>query len=271
MIESPLLLARMPSYQYHFVVLARIPEQYGYLDRDRFFCIRPFLIRDKMDNEFEPYYRVSFLNGEKQPALPSHAMLWSSIAGHALGRCLAHRVRHRSAARAFRLAALGRADHHERTRFARFAQRQFSRAVPAGQRRRRAGNYGRRSGRPINDFSARPIRKLSPVKPWTGVKFEKHRTRPSCRTPASSGRTPRRPRADRRHRLPPLRPRFHHLAGRRRVLQCLFVAPRTAAIHRDDRDFRSRSVSKDARARKRKIGTPRSSPACAISPAMRDP
>ena len=38
-------VARMPSYQYHFVVLARIPEQYGYLDRDRFFCVKPFLKR----------------------------------------------------------------------------------------------------------------------------------------------------------------------------------------------------------------------------------
>ena len=43
--ETPLPLSRMPSYQYHFVVLARIPEQYGFLDRDRFFCVKPFSSR----------------------------------------------------------------------------------------------------------------------------------------------------------------------------------------------------------------------------------
>ena len=167
------LLARMPSYQYHFIVLARIPEQYRYLDRDRFFCVKPYLSQDIMDYDFEPYYKVSFLNGEKRPALPSHAMLWTSIAimlwddaspggfdadqQHALldwlhwgGQII--------------MSGPDTLD----TLKGSFLE-PYLPAVSTGAREISAADLAE-----INAFSGKPIRKLAPVKPWTGVKLEKH-------------------------------------------------------------------------------------------------
>ncbi|MFH1265835.1 MAG: hypothetical protein ABIK89_08905, partial [Planctomycetota bacterium] len=71
------LLKRMPSYQYHFVALARSPESYKYLDG--------------LDSVKHPsdlsggqsnlgYYRVQRLAAEKQTTLPPYALFWTGIA-----------------------------------------------------------------------------------------------------------------------------------------------------------------------------------------------
>ena len=171
--EAPqTLLSRMPSYQYHFVVLARVPEQYGYLDRDRFFCVKPYLKPD-MDSSFAPYYRISFLSGEKRPALPGHAMLWTSIAivlwddaapsgfdieqQHALldwlhwgGQII--------------MSGPDTLD----TLKGSFLE-PYLPAAATGAREIAAADLAE-----INAFSGKTLRKLAPVKPWTGVKLEKH-------------------------------------------------------------------------------------------------
>jgi len=70
-------LRGMPSYQYHFVVLAREPERYTYLTS--LHTVRP------PSDDFQraaaaPYYRVAFLSTARRPALPTHATLWTAIA-----------------------------------------------------------------------------------------------------------------------------------------------------------------------------------------------
>ncbi len=72
------LLRRMPSYQYHFIVLARWPDRYTYLrsldavklPTDNFNYGEPVL----------PYYRVALMPAGQRVALPSQTMSWTSIA-----------------------------------------------------------------------------------------------------------------------------------------------------------------------------------------------
>lgn len=73
-------LARMPSYQYHFPVLARYPERYKYLEG--LASVKP------LSDEFETgpgdaYYRVCLMRADRpnrRPLLPSYGLLWTSIA-----------------------------------------------------------------------------------------------------------------------------------------------------------------------------------------------
>ncbi len=69
------LLSRMPSYQYHFVVFARLPETYEYLQRIP--SVKP---PDDFDDNTAPYYRLAMLAAGRRPSLPSHANQWTSIA-----------------------------------------------------------------------------------------------------------------------------------------------------------------------------------------------
>jgi len=70
-------IARMPSYQYHFVVLARWPERYGYLKT--LDTVKPPV--DTFDNDpMEPYYRLSLFQADRRVPLPSHALMWTSTA-----------------------------------------------------------------------------------------------------------------------------------------------------------------------------------------------
>jgi len=69
------LMGVMPSWQYHFVVLARTPESYQYLQK--LDSIRP---PSSLDNLAAPYYRVAMLQTDRRPALPSHANQWTGIA-----------------------------------------------------------------------------------------------------------------------------------------------------------------------------------------------
>jgi len=70
-------LKRMPSYQYHLVVLARWPQSYKYLDG--------------LDSGKNPsdlgvgdstlgFYRVQLLGAEKETPLPLYGLFWTSIA-----------------------------------------------------------------------------------------------------------------------------------------------------------------------------------------------
>ena len=67
------LAGHMPSYQYYLVVLADVPELYGYLQG--LHSIKP---PGDLDNR-APYYRVAMLGGRRL-SLPSHANQWTSIA-----------------------------------------------------------------------------------------------------------------------------------------------------------------------------------------------
>lgn len=71
-------LRAMPSYQYHFVVLAREPERYTYLSALP--TVHP--PSDELQRPVQPmpYYRLAFLSTAHRPVLPSHATLWTAIA-----------------------------------------------------------------------------------------------------------------------------------------------------------------------------------------------
>jgi hypothetical protein len=173
-IPASLLLFRMPSYQYHLVVLARIPEQYLYIDpvRGSFFSIRPYVKQD-LDNNFAPYYKVSFVSGEKRPALPAHAMLWTSIAVILWDDAAptAFDVEQQQALLDWLhyggQIIMSGPDTLDTLKGS-FLE-PYLPAVASGAREISAADLAE-----INAFSGKSIRKLSPVKPWTGVKLEIH-------------------------------------------------------------------------------------------------
>jgi len=71
------ILARMPAYQYHFVVLARLPELYGYVkDLDSLKAPTGLQGRDPVG----AYYRIALLEAQGRVALPSRGLCWTSIA-----------------------------------------------------------------------------------------------------------------------------------------------------------------------------------------------
>ena len=69
------LMGLMPSWQYFFVVLARTPESYQYLQH--LDSIRP---PSNLDNVSAPCYRVAMLDAGRRTALPPHANQWTGIA-----------------------------------------------------------------------------------------------------------------------------------------------------------------------------------------------
>lgn len=76
-LQSSRRLALMPSYQYHFVVLARWPGRYVHLTK--LASIVP-PSGGLTSNPTRPYYRVSLMPGDRRPSLPSYGLLWTSIA-----------------------------------------------------------------------------------------------------------------------------------------------------------------------------------------------
>ena len=74
---EPSRLLRMPAYQFHLVVLARLPERYAYL-KTLDSVGSPWNLKD--DDLERAYYRVSLLEPGRQVPLPSHALFWTSIA-----------------------------------------------------------------------------------------------------------------------------------------------------------------------------------------------
>jgi len=79
--QMHLNLKRMPSYQYHFVVLARWPQSYKFVEG-----LDSVKYPLDLTAEFSPeesnlgYYRVHLLAAEKRTTLPPHALFWTSIA-----------------------------------------------------------------------------------------------------------------------------------------------------------------------------------------------
>ena len=70
-------LRRMPSYQYHFAVLARSPDRYGFLKS--LDSIKP--PSDDLVNDIQArHYQVELLKIGRHTALPSGALFWTSVA-----------------------------------------------------------------------------------------------------------------------------------------------------------------------------------------------
>ncbi len=66
---------KMPSYQYHFIVLARWPSRYLYLQGlDAIEAGTDGMTSNK------PYYHVSLIKSGKRAPLPSHSLCWTSTA-----------------------------------------------------------------------------------------------------------------------------------------------------------------------------------------------
>ena len=77
-IERSMLLQRMPSYRYYFIVLSRAAGRYEYLDK-KLASIR--LHRSNPDADVGPkYYEVVSMPASRRPSLPANALYWTSIA-----------------------------------------------------------------------------------------------------------------------------------------------------------------------------------------------
>ena len=169
-LELGLPLQRMPSYQYHFIVLARVPEQYSFLND--LYSVRPFKALE-IDNRIEPYYRITQISGERHAPLPNHCLLWTSIAcvlwDDAPPTALDPNVQ-----QAFLdwlnwggQVILSGPDTLDTLKGS-FLE-PYLPATSAGECK-----IGADELTAINAFSGKNIRKLEPVKPWSGVKFQKH-------------------------------------------------------------------------------------------------
>lgn len=71
-------MERMPPYQYHFVVLARNPDQYGFLARLDSFRYPLDLSQDSDDRRV---LRTILLAGDRPNSLPAGSLWWTTIAG----------------------------------------------------------------------------------------------------------------------------------------------------------------------------------------------
>jgi len=74
-VQSTHGLLHMPSYQYYFVVLARWPERYQYLQ-----SLPSFDPPGAFDTGAKPFYRLVLLGSTSKPPLPSHVQYWTSTA-----------------------------------------------------------------------------------------------------------------------------------------------------------------------------------------------
>jgi hypothetical protein len=71
------MVERMPPYQYHFVVLARFPDRYGFLPQLDSFK-NPLHLSE--GSERDGFFRVVRLAGDRAVVLPLSALCWTSIA-----------------------------------------------------------------------------------------------------------------------------------------------------------------------------------------------
>jgi len=77
-IERSMLLQRMPSYRYYFIVLSQVASRYEYLDKK---LVSIHLHRSKAESDTGPkYYEVVSMPASRRPSLPSNALYWTSIA-----------------------------------------------------------------------------------------------------------------------------------------------------------------------------------------------
>ncbi|MCX7428165.1 MAG: hypothetical protein NTW96_21365, partial [Planctomycetia bacterium] len=75
--EVSYVLNGMPSYQYHFAVVARSPDRYGYLKS--LDSIKP--PREEIGNQQHAFhYQVALLKMGRRPPLPDGALFWTSMA-----------------------------------------------------------------------------------------------------------------------------------------------------------------------------------------------
>ena len=170
----------MPSYQYHFVVLARWPGRYDYLDKS-LDCIRLRPLRDSegwLSGQSIVYYRVVRGLPGKRPDLPSHALYWTSIA------CLL-----------WDDAEPGLLDPEQQQALLDWLHwggqiilsgpdtldtlrgsflEPYLPATAAGTRDLTAADLQPLQRWASNDGTSKSLRPLKPVKPWTGVKLQKH-------------------------------------------------------------------------------------------------
>ncbi len=174
------MLKDMPSYQYHFIVLARVPEQYGFLHN--LYSVKPFNIND-MDNRIEPYYRITQIRSERQAQLPAHPLLWTSIA-YVLWDDAAPTALDPGVQRAFLdwlhwggQLILSGPDTLDGLKGS-FLE-PYLPATASGERKIGADELAE-----INAFTGKTIRKLAPVRPWSGIQLQKH---PQAEFVAKSG------------------------------------------------------------------------------------
>ena len=142
-------LTPMPSYQYHFVVLAKEPSRYSFIKIARF---RECAVRRRIGRtttrKTPLHYRVVAAGAPaRSVALPDNPLTWTTIAyvlWDEVDPGDPFTPEQERGAR--RLDPLGRAAHHQRSRFARPAQGLVPGAVSAGHERRAAKDRGRRPG-----------------------------------------------------------------------------------------------------------------------------
>jgi len=72
-------LKRMPSYQYHFLVLAQWPVSLNYKYIDGLDSVKHPSALDDGESDLG-FYRVQLIGDKPQAALPSYGLLWTSIA-----------------------------------------------------------------------------------------------------------------------------------------------------------------------------------------------
>jgi hypothetical protein len=166
--EQP--LRNMPSYQYHFIVLARVPEQYTFLNN--LHSVKPFGVKD-LDNRIEPYYRITQIASERHALLPGHPLLWTSIAC-VLWDDAAPSALDPDVQQAFLdwlnwggQVIISGPDTLDTLKGS-FLE-PYLPASSTGECKIGADELAE-----INAFTGASMRKLAPVNPWSGIKLQKH-------------------------------------------------------------------------------------------------
>jgi hypothetical protein len=177
-LEPP--LQNMPSYQYHFIVFARVPEQYGFLNN--LYSVKPFDIKD-IDNRIEPYYRITQIRSDRHAPLPAHPLLWTGIA-YVLWDDAAPTALDPEVQQAFLdwlnwggQVIISGPDTLDTLKGS-FLEPYLPAASSGGCK------IGADELSEINAFSGKTIRKLAPVRPWSGIQLQKH---PQAEFVAKSG------------------------------------------------------------------------------------
>jgi hypothetical protein len=167
-LEPP--LQNMPSYQYHFIVFARVPEQYGFLNN--LYSVKPFDIKD-IDNRIDPYYRITQIRSDRRAPLPAHPLLWTGIA-YVLWDDAAPTALDPEVQQAFLdwlnwggQVIISGPDTLDTLKGS-FLEPYLPAASSGGCK------IGADELAEINAFSGKTIRKLTPIRPWSGIKFQKH-------------------------------------------------------------------------------------------------
>jgi hypothetical protein len=167
-LEPP--MQNMPSYQYHFIVFARVPEQYGFLSN--LHSIKPFNVKD-IDNRIDPFYRITRIRSDRHAPLPAYPLLWTSIA-YLLWDDAAPSALDPDVQQALldwlhwggQLIVSG-PDTLDTLKGSFLDS--YLPAVASGGCKIGADELAE-----INSFSGNKTRKLAPVKPWSGIQFQKH-------------------------------------------------------------------------------------------------